>query len=110
MRMEQVLYNLLSNAINYVGKDKMIIINVIVKDKIRVEVTDHGKGIEEKDLKLVWDKYSKIDKTYKRNTNGTGLGLSIVKNILIMHHFDYGVLSKKGKGTTFYFEIPVNKG
>ncbi len=110
MRMEQVLYNLLSNAINYVGKDKMIIINVIVKDKVRVEIIDHGKGIEEKDLKLVWDKYSKIDKTYKRNTNGTGLGLSIVKNILIMHHFDYGVLSKKGKGTTFYFEIPVNKG
>lgn len=109
IRIEQVLYNLISNAINYVGEDKKIIINIKVDNVIRVEVIDHGKGISKKNLNLVWDKYSKLDKSYKRNQTGTGLGLSIVKNILILHNYNYGVESTKNKGTTFYFEIPINK-
>ena len=104
-KIEQVIYNLISNAINYVGKDKKIIIKVTDKDVIKVEIIDHGKGIAKKDLNLIWDKYYKIDKNYKRNYVGTGLGLSIVKNILEKHNFNYGVKSTKGKGTTFYFEI-----
>lgn len=105
-KIEQVIYNLISNAINYVGNDKLVIIKLIeTKNKYRIEVTDHGKGIKKEELNLIWDKYYKIDKTYNRNTIGTGLGLSIVKNILLMHDFDYGVNSIENKGTTFYFEI-----
>ena len=105
-KIEQVIYNLISNAINYVGSDKKIIIKLLNFDNIyRVEVIDHGKGIKKEELKLIWDKYYKIDKTYKRNSSGTGLGLSIVKKILVMHNFNYGVESAINKGTTFYFEI-----
>lgn len=105
-KIEQVVYNLISNAINYVGEDNKIIVNLIKKkDYYEIEVIDHGSGISEKDLEFIWDKYYKIDKTHNRNTVGTGLGLSIVKNILEQHNFEYGVKSKKNKGTTFYFKI-----
>lgn len=104
-KIEQVIYNLISNAINYVGKDKKVIIKITEEENVKVEIIDHGKGIDKKELNLIWDKYYKIDKNYKRNHIGTGLGLSIVKNILEKHGFDYGVKSTKGKGTTFYFEI-----
>lgn len=105
-KIEQVMYNLISNAINYVGNDNQIIIKLSKnKTKYRIEVTDHGKGINENDIKHIWDKYYKIDRTHNRNNIGTGLGLSIVKNILEKHNFDYGVISIKNKGTTFYFEI-----
>lgn len=107
-KIEQVIYNLISNALNYVGKDKIIIIKLDkIDNKYRVEVIDHGKGISEEDINLIWDKYYKIDKTHNRDNIGTGLGLSIVKNILEQHKFEYGVISKENKGTTFYFEIKM---
>lgn len=104
-KMEQVLYNLINNAINYTGENKKVIINLLKEDGIKVEIKDTGRGIEKEDLKYIWDKYYKVDKKYKRVTYGTGLGLSIVKNILELHGFKYGVESKKNKGTTFYFYI-----
>lgn len=105
-KMEQVIYNLVNNAINYTGEDKLVTINVIKKRKnIRVEVIDTGQGISKKNLDLIWDKYYKVDKTHKRNKYGTGLGLSIVKSTLINLGYKYGVSSEIGKGTTFYFEI-----
>lgn len=105
-KLEQVIYNLLNNAINYTGEDNTVTIQLIPKeDVIRVEISDTGKGIKEEDLPHIWDRYYKNSKKHKRNAVGTGIGLSIVKNILINHHFEYGVISKKGEGTTFYFEV-----
>ena len=105
-RLEQVLYNLITNAINYTGDDKLVIIKVKEEqNRIRVEVIDTGKGIKNEDLKYIWDKYYKSDKTYGRENLGTGIGLSIVKNILVSHKYEYGVITKKNKGTTFYFDI-----
>ena len=103
-KMEQVIYNLINNAINYTGEDNTVIINVKVDDVIRVEIIDSGKGIKEEDIPYIWDRYYKNSKKHKRNLIGTGLGLSIVKNILELHNYKYGVLSNN-KGTTFYFEI-----
>ena len=109
-RIEQVIYNLINNAINYTGDDKKVFIKVKQdKSKIRVEIKDTGKGIEKKDIEYIWDKYYKVDKTHSRVQIGSGIGLSIVKNILINHKFEYGVESKINKGTTFYFEIPKEK-
>ena len=106
-KIEQVLYNLITNAINYTGKDKKVTIRITEdKKKIKVEIIDTGKGIKEEDLKKIWDKYYKNDKKHKRNMIGTGLGLSIVKNILEIHNYNYGVISEKNKGSNFYFEIP----
>ena len=108
-KIEQVIYNLISNAINYSLDKKKVYITVLVKNKIRVNITDIGPGIKEHDIDKIWDKYYKADKSHKRNTIGTGLGLSIVKNILELHKYKYGVISKKDKGTTFYFEIDRDK-
>ena len=75
------------------------------KKTVLVEVIDHGKGIKKKDLKLIWNKYYKVDKKYRRDDVGSGIGLSIVKSILENHEVKYGVNSKIGQGTTFYFEL-----
>ena len=106
IRVEQVIYNLIINAINYTGKDKKVIINLKENDKyVHVEIKDTGKGIDEEDLKLIWKRYYKVDKKYRREKKGSGIGLSIVENILKKHKFNYGVNSIKNKGTTFYFDI-----
>ena len=105
-KIEQAIYNLINNAINYTGEDKKIYVNLKKEnDEVLVKIKDTGKGIDEYDLKYIWDKYYKVDRRYKRVTYGTGLGLSIVKNVFELHGFKYGVDSKKGKGTTFYFYI-----
>lgn len=105
-KLQQTVYNLINNAINYTGDDKKVYVKLLkINDIVRVEVMDTGKGIDEKDIKYIWDKYYKVDKKYKRVTYGTGLGLSIVKNILELHGFNYGIDSKKDNGTKFYFNI-----
>ena len=105
-KIEQVIYNLLNNALNYTGEDKKVIIKVEENDKdYTIMVIDSGKGIDKKELDHIFDRYYRSKKNHKRYVYGTGLGLSIVKNILLLHNFDYGVTSKKNKGTTFYFKI-----
>lgn len=107
-KIDQVIYNLLINAINYTGDDKKVIISIEeYKKYLRVKITDTGKGIKKEELDKIWDKYYSNEKNHKRNKIGTGLGLSIVKNILIKHKFKYGVTSKVNKGTTFYFDINI---
>lgn len=109
-RIEQVMYNLINNAINYTGDDKKIIISALeLENTVRIEVKDTGKGIDKEELENIWDKYYKIDKTHSREQVGSGVGLSIVKNILINYNCNYGVESIKGNGTTFYFELPKVK-
>ena len=105
-KIEQVIYNLVNNAISYTGSDKKVIVKLIDKESsTRVEITDTGKGIDEDELPYIWDKYYRSEKKHKRNVIGTGIGLSIVKEVLILHRYQFGVESKKNKGTTFYFEI-----
>lgn len=105
-KIEQVLYNLIINAINYTGSDMKVVINISkVNNLYKIEVIDSGKGIDTKDLDNIFDKYYKSEKKHKRNLYGTGLGLSIVKNIFLLHDYKYGVDTKKGKGSSFYFYI-----
>lgn len=109
-KINQVMYNLINNAINYTGDDLTIKINITdCKKRYLVEIIDTGKGISEEDLKFIWSKYYKNEKNHKRNIVGTGLGLSIVETILIKHKFEYGVKSKKNKGSNFYFYINKSK-
>lgn len=107
-KINQVIYNLLNNAINYTGDDKIVKIRVTKKDNsYLVEIIDTGKGIKKEEITYIWDKYYKNEKKHKRNVVSTGLGLSIVKEILNKHNFEYGVTSKVGKGSTFYFKIDI---
>lgn len=106
----QVVYNLINNAINYAGEDKEVVVKQIVHGNIvRLQVTDHGKGIEPDELENIWDRYYKVDKNHKRAVQGSGLGLSIVHNILKLHNAKYGVDSSVGKGSTFWFELKLAK-
>ena len=108
LRMTQVLYNLINNAINYIGDDKTVIVRqTVTGDKVRVDVIDHGDGIPEEQLKYIWDRYYRVDKEHRRAVIGTGLGLSIVKNILLAHDAEFAVASTLGEGSDFYFILPI---
>jgi signal transduction histidine kinase len=105
-RIEQVLYNLIGNAVNHIGEDKTIQVRVMgVPGAVRIEVQDHGEGIEAEDLPRIWERYYKA-KNHVRAKAGTGLGLSIVKGILDLHSAKYGADSRPGEGSTFWFELP----
>lgn len=105
-KLNQVVYNLINNALNYTGKDKKVVVKVTKnKNDSLIEIVDTGKGIDTEELKYIWEKYYRSGKKHQRNEIGTGLGLSIVKEILVRHNFNYGVQSTKGKGSTFYFNI-----
>jgi len=105
-KLNQVIYNLINNAINYTGKDKIVTVKITDnKRHYLVEIIDTGKGIKESDIPYIWNKYFKNEKNHQRSVVGTGIGLSIVKEILEKHEFKYGVKSKKNEGTNFYFII-----
>jgi len=107
-KINQVIYNLVNNAINYTGDDKKVTIRVKPnKKECLVEVIDTGKGIEADKINYIWDRYYKNEKNHKRDKIGTGLGLSIVKNILEKHNFKYGVNSVINEGTTFFFKVKM---
>lgn len=108
-RITQVLYNLLINAINYTGEEKIITVRQISSNGyVKIEVTDTGDGITSENLPYIWDRYYKVDKKHKRAIMGTGLGLSIVKKVIELHGGNYGVESKVGAGSTFWFELKMD--
>lgn len=104
-RIEQVLYNLIGNALNYTGSDKTVSVKVFSEGgKARFEVTDTGKGIPPEEIDTIWDRYYRSN-INKRSHIGTGLGLSIVKSILLSHNAEFGIESEVGKGSTFWFAL-----
>ena len=108
----QAVYNLIINAINYSGEDKVTVRLYNLKGgKARFEVSDTGIGIPKEQIPYIWERYYKVDRSenYKRTVKGTGLGLSIVKGVFERHGFKYGVDSEVGKGSTFWFECAVVK-
>ena len=109
-KMRQVLYNFISNAVNYSGKEKEVFVSIHQEDdQVVCQVIDHGSGIPEDQLKYIWDRYYRVRKNHSRFIVGTGLGLFIVRSILDLHGFDYGVKSKVNQGSSFYFKAPVYK-
>ena len=102
-----MLYNLLGNAINYTGEDKKVKLTLTADGGgAKVMVSDTGKGIAAEEIDSVWDRYYRANQR-KRNVIGSGLGLSIVKSILVAHGAEYGIDSELGKGTTFWFKLPL---
>ena len=106
-KMEQVIYNLISNAVNFTGEDHKIMIRIKEEEEdIRWEVQDTGPGIKEEDLRHIWERYYRSsEKTHQRTVVGTGVGLSIVKNILMAHEASFGIDSTVGKGSRFWFSL-----
>ncbi len=106
-RIKQVLYNFVNNALNYNNKKerKIVIGSENRGDFTRVYVYDNGEGIQEKDIENIWDRYYKVDKEHKRHHIGSGIGLSLAKELLTAHGFPYGVESKQGEYSRFYFDV-----
>ena len=105
-KIEEVIYNLVGNSINYTGEDKIIKIYLKKSGNSAVlEVLDSGKGMDSEQITTIWEKYYRVSETHHRAVKGTGLGLSIVKTILDAHGLKFGVLSKQGVGSNFYVEF-----
>ncbi|HAZ19458.1 MAG TPA: two-component sensor histidine kinase [Clostridiales bacterium] len=108
IKMSQVVYNLVNNAVNYTGKDKAVFIRQkIVNGMVRIEVEDTGKGITQEEISAIWDRYYRTESAHQRAPVGTGLGLSIVKKILQLHDAHFGVNSTPGHGSVFWFMLPI---
>ena len=108
-RIEQVIYNLIANAINYTGEDKKVTVEIKKDDGlILLQVSDTGDGIVPEQLEHIWEKYYR-GANHKKTIIGSGLGLSIVKSMLDEHALNYGVDSAVGIGSVFWIYFPEIK-
>lgn len=106
-RMEQVLNNLLSNAIKYSPGESQVLIKVEEhKQFLKILVTDHGIGISEEKIPLLFDRFFRVEQS-SQNFSGLGLGLYISAEIVKSHKGEIGVISKPGEGSTFWINIPT---
>ena len=109
-KIEQVLYNLIDNAIKFSKPDSSIKIETSEKNEtIFVSVKDSGIGIPKENLKQIFDRFYKTDHSRGKDKKGTGLGLSIVKEIINAHHENINVISTVDVGTEFIFTLPKSK-
>lgn len=106
-KIQQVLYNLIDNAIKFSNDGSSITIETTVKfEKVFVSVKDRGAGIPYESQKKIWERFYKTDASRGRDKRGTGLGLAIVKEIIQMHEEHINVISTEGVGTEFIFSLP----
>lgn len=104
--LQQVLINLIDNAIKYTPENGNVKISLEVKEKeVVIKIEDNGIGIPSKDLKRIFERFYRVDKTRSRDIGGSGLGLSIVKHILEAHSSQIKVESELNKGTKFEFSL-----
>ncbi len=110
-RIEEVLRNLISNAIKFTPQKGSITVKASCDGKfVRIEVTDTGCGISPEEKQKLFQKFQKISSKPTAGERGTGLGLAIVKKLVELHGGEAGVDSAVGKGSTFWFTIPVATG
>jgi len=106
-RMQQVLINLVENALKHTDQGQIVITAFKEEEQVCIEVSDTGAGIAKEDMDFIWERFYKVDKSRNRAKGGTGLGLSIVQNIVKAHNGKVWVRSEESKGSTFGFCIPI---
>ena len=110
LKIFQVMNNLIGNAIKFTHEGGSVTINVIYsQDGAEVSVADTGQGIAEDDIPLIFDKFRQVKSKATRGEKGSGFGLAIAKNLIKLHGGRIWVESEVGKGSTFYFSIPINQ-
>ena len=106
-KIEQVLYNLIDNAVKFSNQESSIrIITEEKGNKVMIAVKDNGIGIPKDSLSKIWERFYKTDVSRGKDKKGTGLGLSIVKEIIAAHEENISVVSTEGVGTEFIFSLP----
>ena len=106
-KIQQVIYNLVDNAIKFSHHDSSIIISVNSKsDKVVTSIKDFGLGIPKDSQSKIWDRFYKTDLSRGKDKKGTGLGLSIVKEIIKAHNEHIDLISTEGVGSEFVFTLP----
>ena len=106
-KIQQVLYNLIDNAIKFSPSDSEVVVQTYcTKKKAFISVKDHGKGIAKDELAKIWDRFYKSDSSRGKDRKGSGLGLSIVRDIINAHNEKINVISTEGVGTEFLFTLP----
>ena len=106
---EEVLTNYLSNAIHHIDGDRVIEVGVEMRgETVRISVYNTGKCLPDEELRKLWDKFYKVDKSHSRQYGGSGIGLSIVKAIMESFHQDFGVHNREN-GVEFWFELDASK-
>ena len=109
-KIQQVLYNLLDNAIKFSNKDSTIFVETKEKHKkVFVSVKDQGIGIPKESLNQIWDRFYKTDLSRGKDKKGTGLGLSITREIIRAHNENINVISTEGEGTEFIFTLTLSE-
>lgn len=109
-RLQEIIYNLLDNAVKYSQSAGVITLRAAVEsDRVRISVSDEGIGIPEKDLPRIFERFYRADKARSRELGGTGLGLSIVKHIAQLHGGTAEAQSEPGKGTTISVVLPLRR-
>lgn len=109
-KIQQVLYNLIDNAIKFSNPDSTITIETTEKnEKVFISVKDTGIGIPKDSLKKIWERFYKTDLSRGKDKRGTGLGLAIVKEIISAHNENINVISTEGVGTEFIFTLPLKQ-
>jgi two-component system phosphate regulon sensor histidine kinase PhoR len=107
-RLQEIIYNLLDNAVKYSQSSGVITLRAAVEgDRVRISVSDEGIGIRENDLPRIFERFYRADKARSRELGGTGLGLSIVKHIAQLHGGTAQAQSEPGKGTTISVLLPI---
>ena len=106
-KIQQVLYNLLDNAIKFSNPQSTVTIETTERgEKIFTSVRDYGIGIPKEDLSKIWERFYKSDLSRGKDKKGTGLGLAIVREIIQAHNENINVISTEGVGTEFIFSLP----
>src|SRR5699024_6822582 len=109
-KIQQVLYNLIDNAIKFSSDNSTITVETTERHgKIFVSVKDSGSGIPKDSLSKIWDRFYKLDSSRGKDRKGTGLGLSIVKEVINAHNQNINVISTEGVGTEFIFTLSKAK-
>ena len=109
-RIEQLLINIIGNAIKYTSEKGRITVQIYCeRDYVVICVEDNGIGIPEEDLGRIFERFYRVDKARSRQMGGTGLGLAIAKEIAVLHGGNITVKSKLGKGTQVYVEFPIRR-
>lgn len=106
VQLGRVIYNFINNAYSHTGSDRKIIVRQLLQEKkVCIQVIDNGEGIPEDKLSNIWERYYKMERSKQSAAQGSGLGLCIARELLGLHGAEYGVESRVGEGSTFWFTL-----